>query len=156
MVFFFGVLYHLRHPLLALERVFGVCTGTLLMQSALYRDESDQPLAEFHPFGIDSGPPEKPIHDPTSFWFPNPAVLHPMLRHVGFEQVERLSPTAPAAVGGVFRAKSAGRDSRGFKLGGNGGVETSGSRGGHRRSSAPHPRFLALGPADQPRLRAKT
>jgi 2-polyprenyl-3-methyl-5-hydroxy-6-metoxy-1,4-benzoquinol methylase len=33
MVFFFGVLYHLRNPILALEKIFGVCTGTLLTLS---------------------------------------------------------------------------------------------------------------------------
>jgi hypothetical protein len=30
---FFGVLYYLRHPLLALERIHAVYTGTLLMQN---------------------------------------------------------------------------------------------------------------------------
>ena len=111
MVFFFGVLYHLRHPLLALEKVFSICAGTLLMQSVLYQDESETPLAEFHPFGMESGPPGKPMWDPTCFWFPNAACCMAMLRHVGFEQVERLSPTAPAGVGGVFRAKSPGTPS---------------------------------------------
>ena len=66
MVFFFGVLYHLRHPLLALEKILPVCTGTLLMQT--YSINEDDPaiekipelskvsLAKFHPFGIKSGP----------------------------------------------------------------------------------------------------
>lgn len=102
LVLFFGVLYHLRNPLLALERLSAVCTGTLLMQSAVYEDTSDTPLARFHPFGIASGPKEKPIHDPTCFWFPNPACCIAMLQHVGFQQVERISSTAP--VGAVFRA----------------------------------------------------
>ena len=41
MVFFFGVLYHLRHPLLALEKILPVCTGTLLMQT--YSINEDDP-----------------------------------------------------------------------------------------------------------------
>src|ERR1019366_8651944 len=104
LVFFFGVLYHLRHPLLALEKVAGVCTGTLLMQSATCQNDSDTPMAEFHPSGIQSGPADKPIFDPTCFWFPNPACCKAMLQHVGFVEIERISPTAP--VGAVFQAKS--------------------------------------------------
>ncbi|MEO1086309.1 MAG: class I SAM-dependent methyltransferase [Acidobacteriota bacterium] len=34
LVLFFGVLYHLRNPMLALERIREVCTGTILVQSA--------------------------------------------------------------------------------------------------------------------------
>lgn len=103
-VFFYGVLYHLRHPLLALEKIHSVCTGTLLMQTATGANDVDTPLAEFHPFGIESGPPESRACDPTCFWFPNPACCAAMLAHVGFQQVERLAPTAP--VGALFRAKT--------------------------------------------------
>ena len=105
LVMFFGVLYHLRHPLLALEKIHGVCTGTLLMQTAMCENTDDQPMAEFHPFGIKSGPPENPSYDPTCFWFPNAACCIGMLQHVGFKEVKRISPRA--AVGGVFCAKAA-------------------------------------------------
>ena len=105
LVFFFGVLYHLRHPLLALERIQSVCTGTLLMQTDLSRDSSEISRAEFYPFGVQSGPPENPSYDPTCLWFPNVACCIGMLAHVGFRDVVRLSPDAP--VGGVFRARSA-------------------------------------------------
>ena len=57
-------------------------------------------MAEFHPFGIKSGPPDNPSYDPTCFWFPNPACCIGMLEHVGFKEVKRISPSAP--VGGVF------------------------------------------------------
>lgn len=107
LVMFFGVLYHLRHPILALQKVASVCTGTLLMQTATCADTGDKPMAEFHPFGVTSGPADKPEHDPTCFWFPNAACCIAMLQHVGFQQVERISPDAP--VGGVFRGKSAVR-----------------------------------------------
>jgi tRNA (mo5U34)-methyltransferase len=104
LVMFFGVLYHLRHPLLALEKIHAVCTGTLLMQTAMCENTKDQPMAEFHPFGIKSGPPDNPSYDPTCFWFPNPACCIGMLEHVGFKEVKRISPSAP--VGGVFCAKA--------------------------------------------------
>ena len=105
LVMFFGVLYHLRHPLQALEKIHAVCTGTLLMQTATCNNQSNTPLAEFHPFGITSGPPENPSRDPTCFWFPNIAACSAMLEHVGFKEVQRISPNA--AVGAVFRAKAA-------------------------------------------------
>ncbi len=58
LVLFFGVLYHLRHPLLALEKIFNVCTGTMLMQTATWDDPSvtENAIAHFDPFGIPSGP----------------------------------------------------------------------------------------------------
>ena len=96
LVMFFGVLYHLRHPLLALEKIHSVCTGTLLMQTATCGSESNKPLAEFHPFGLHSGPPEHPLHDPTCFWFPNTACCLAMLQHVGFKEVEEEVPNASA------------------------------------------------------------
>lgn len=105
LVMFFGVLYHLRHPILALQKIQSVCTGTLLMQTATCDNTDDKPMAEFHPFGVTSGPPDNPSHDPTCFWFPNMACCVAMLQHAGFTDVERISPTAP--VGGVFRGRAA-------------------------------------------------
>jgi hypothetical protein len=73
-VFFFGVLYHLRHPLLALEKILSVCTVTFLMQTySIGEDDSaickipelsKVSLAKFYPFGIKSGP-NKDIDDPS-------------------------------------------------------------------------------------------
>jgi tRNA (mo5U34)-methyltransferase len=105
LVMFFGVLYHLRHPILALQRIASVCAGTLLMQTATCAENSDKPMAEFHPFGVQSGPPEKRETDPTCFWFPNFACCIGMLQHVGLVAAEQISKGAP--VGGVFRAQAA-------------------------------------------------
>lgn len=104
LVLFFGVLYHLRHPLLALERIRRVCTGTLLLQTATGAAASGQAAADFHPFGLESGPPHARLRDPTCFWFPNPAACEAMLAHVGFAGIERLSPGWQG--GAVFRARS--------------------------------------------------
>ena len=75
LVMFFGVLYHLRNPLLALERIQQVCSGTLLMQTAICSNTSDTPMAEFHPFGVKSGPPDNPVCDTTCVWFPIPPAV---------------------------------------------------------------------------------
>lgn len=102
-VFFFGVLYHLRHPVLALESIKSVCTGSLHLQTASMEipDRQEEPLARFYPFGIPSGPPEKPQFDPTVFWVPNAACTKAMVEHAGFANATILSADR---VGVVLRA----------------------------------------------------
>jgi tRNA (mo5U34)-methyltransferase len=102
-VMFFGVLYHLRNPILALEKIFSVCSGRLLLQTHGFEDPAvgDRSMAEFHPFGIESGPPEKRTWDPTVFWIPNGACVRDMLKHVGLEGIEQIAGPA----GHVFRAE---------------------------------------------------
>lgn len=89
LVMFFGVLYHLRNPILALERLHAVCTGTLLLQtlSEELSGTSDVPYAKFYPFGMPSGPAEAPQFDPTVFWVPNVACVDAMVRSAGFVEV---------------------------------------------------------------------
>lgn len=105
MVFFFGVLYHLRNPILALEKIFSVCTGTMLMQTSGMAEipgRENVALAEFHPRGIQSGTPENPMYDPTVFWLPNVECTRALVSHVGFENVEILSKKA----GTILQAQS--------------------------------------------------
>lgn len=104
-VMFFGVLYHLRHPLLALEKIRTVSVGKLLFQSASLEDfedevQRDMSMAKFYRAGIQSGKAEKPLFDRSVFWVPNAACIRDMLLHVGFTDVEQISHEA----GAVFRA----------------------------------------------------
>jgi tRNA (mo5U34)-methyltransferase len=103
LVMFFGVLYHLRHPILAIEKIFGVASGTVLLQTASFEDPAlgTDAAAKFHPFGIESGPPEKRQFDPTVFWIPNAACVRDMLLHVGFIHLK--GTTCPP--GAVFSAE---------------------------------------------------
>ncbi len=106
MVFFFGVLYHLRNPVLALEKIFSVCTGTLLMQTAGMVEIPNQEniaLAQFHPRGIQSGTAENPMFDPTVFWLPNVECTRALVNHVGFQNVDVLSTDK---AGTILRAQS--------------------------------------------------
>ena len=105
MVFFFGVLYHLRNPILALEKIASVCSGTLLLQTATCSNTSSTPMAEFHPFGLTVNTGKESKTDPTCFWFPNTACVDAMLQHTGFIEIEQLSKYTPS-VGAVFKAKS--------------------------------------------------
>lgn len=104
-VFFFGVLYHLRNPILALEKILSVCTGRMLLQTASMEIDShgDVPLARFYPFGMPSGPPDKPSFDPTVFWMPNAACTRALVEHSGFRDIEMLSTNK---VGVVLRAQA--------------------------------------------------
>lgn len=103
-VLFMGVLYHLRHPLLALDLLHEHVVGDLLVfQSMLRGSLSTSPLAEDYPFEERSvfDRPDFPrlhlveksyAHDPTNWWVPNRACVEAMLRMSGFEVEERPLP----------------------------------------------------------------
>jgi tRNA (mo5U34)-methyltransferase len=80
-VLFLGVLYHLRDPLLALERVASVTRGTLVVETLVDMLSTRRPAAAFYP-GTDLN------RDPTNWWGPNVAAVVGMLRAVGFREVE--------------------------------------------------------------------
>ena len=96
LVFFIGVLYHLRHPLLALDLIHEHVAGDLLVFQSLQRGSNAVlPLAEDYEFwetGIfdDSGYPKLHFiersysHDNTNWWAPNAACSAAMLRAAGF------------------------------------------------------------------------
>ena len=48
-VFFLGVLYHLRHPLLALERVASVCRRLLILETVVDMVGIRRPVMAFYP-----------------------------------------------------------------------------------------------------------
>ena len=80
-----GVLYHMRHPLLALERVASVTGGQLILETAVDCTWTRRPAAAFYPHhGMGD--------DPTNWWGPNPEAVVGMLRAVGFPRVEVVSP----------------------------------------------------------------
>jgi tRNA (mo5U34)-methyltransferase len=112
LVMFFGVLYHLKHPWLALEKIFSVCSGDMLLQTLVtdepqYRDLS---LSWFHPFGIESGPPDARQFDPTVFWVPTPECTKNLARAVGFVDVADVTNQvgAPFVMRASAQARSAG------------------------------------------------
>ena len=48
-VIFFGVLYHLRHPLLAIDALHSLTSGRAYVESAICHREDAAALAEFYP-----------------------------------------------------------------------------------------------------------
>lgn len=99
-VLFMGVLYHLRHPLLALDLVHAhVARDLLIFQSMLRGSSEVEPVPEDTPFSETaifeaSGFPRlhfierKYSRDATNWWIPNRACAEAMLRSAGFEILE--------------------------------------------------------------------
>jgi tRNA (mo5U34)-methyltransferase len=100
LVLFLGVIYHLRHPLLALDRIHDVCAeGALLLIETHMIDEglvdaegNWRRLADFDP-ALESLPlaqhyPGNMLgQDPTSQWAPNRVALESWLRSSAFEPI---------------------------------------------------------------------
>ena len=104
-----GLFYHLRHPLLALEKLRSVCRGELIFQTITTR-HSTSGVAELKPDDlahIDLRSPllthesfpavrfiEGAMGQDTTCWFvPNPEAVFAMLRSSGFSVEEVLFPT---------------------------------------------------------------
>ena len=88
-VLFLGVLYHLRHPLLALERVAAVTGDLLILETEVDLALGSRPAMAFYPG-------EELREDWTNWWGPNPAAVVAMLHAVGFARVEVVSPNSRA------------------------------------------------------------
>ena len=100
-VLFMGVLYHLRHPLLALDLIREHVAADLMVFQSMQRGDSDaKPVAEDYAFW-DFAPFERSdyprLHfiehryagDPSNWWAPNRACVEAMLRSSGFDILAR-------------------------------------------------------------------
>jgi tRNA (mo5U34)-methyltransferase len=84
-VLFLGVLYHLRHPFLALERVASVTRGLLILETVVDLVGFRRPAMAFYP-GRELN------NDPTNWWGPNVPAVHGMLENLGFKEVTTVAP----------------------------------------------------------------
>ncbi len=96
-VIFMGVLYHLRHPLLALDLIHEHVAGDLLVYQSLQRGSAEieevPQNADFWDTQMFDRPGYPKLHfiehsysdDPTNWWAPNAAASAAMLRSAGFE-----------------------------------------------------------------------
>ncbi len=99
LVIFMGVLYHLRHPLLALDLLHRhVVRDTLLFQSILRGNPEVAPIADDYSLDehtVFEAPGYPKLHfverryagDGTNWWIPNRACVEAMLRSAGFSIV---------------------------------------------------------------------
>jgi tRNA (mo5U34)-methyltransferase len=96
LVLFMGVLYHLRHPLLALDLIRAHVTGDMLVCQSLQRGSATAAeIAEDYQFEeagifLEPGAPRMQFvehrfaGDPTNWWIPNAPCTEAMLRSAGF------------------------------------------------------------------------
>jgi tRNA (mo5U34)-methyltransferase len=101
LVLFMGVLYHLRHPLLALDLLYEHAVKDILVFQSLVRGsgnvlavEENYPFSELDLFQRDGYPlmyfvERRYAEDPTNWWIPNRACVEAMLRSAGFQILER-------------------------------------------------------------------
>jgi tRNA (mo5U34)-methyltransferase len=95
-VVFMGVLYHLRYPLYALDKVVKKVGGHLLFQTMIRGSEQARAWEKNYPFWNQEifRDPSFPCMyfiensyagDPTNWWIPNTAAVEGMLRSSGLE-----------------------------------------------------------------------
>jgi tRNA (mo5U34)-methyltransferase len=98
-VFFFGTLYHLRHPLLGLDKISAVCDREIYVESAICDDYSPyrggygkgysgkQMVCEFYPTDEYSS-------NATNWWAPSLLCLGGLVHAAGFKTVDTWKFTA--------------------------------------------------------------
>jgi tRNA (mo5U34)-methyltransferase len=103
-VIFMGVLYHLRHPLLALDLIREhVAKDLMVFQSMqrgsneIFATEKDYPFEETDIFDDSNFPcayfiEKRYSQDPTNWWIPNRSCAEAMLRSSGFRIIEHPEP----------------------------------------------------------------
>lgn len=103
-VIFMGVLYHLRHPLLALDLLYENVVKDLLVFQSMQRGsnqveplKTDYDFWETDVFQNNAFPQmyfieHRYSNDPTNWWIPNRACMEAMLRSSGFEITEHPEP----------------------------------------------------------------
>lgn len=103
-VIFMGVLYHLRHPLLALDLLWEHVAGDLLLFQTMQRGaeppvtpEADYAFEDESPFARPGWPrlsfvEHRYANDPTNWFIPNAACTEAMLRSSGFRVIEHPEP----------------------------------------------------------------
>lgn len=104
LVLFMGVLYHLRHPLLALDLLYEHVVGDLLIFQSMLRGsrdagriEPDYPFTDVAVFDRADFPrlhfvEQKYTGDVSNWWIPNRACAEAMLRSAGFEVTAHPEP----------------------------------------------------------------
>ena len=80
-VFFFGVLYHLKHPLLALEKLYERTKELLLLETHVNTSET---------MSMDFYEGDEYGGDPTNWWGPSVKLVEAMCRVCGFARIEKV------------------------------------------------------------------
>jgi tRNA (mo5U34)-methyltransferase len=92
-VFCFGLLYHLRHPLLALDRLAAICDEAIFVESAILDDYSPYRGGLGHGYAdgqmvMEFYPDSQYGNNATNYWVPTLHCLGQMVRSAGFAHVD--------------------------------------------------------------------
>lgn len=79
LIFNYGLLYHLRHPLLSLDRCRAVCRGAMILETHAVNTLGDLPVSFFYEDDVFRGP--------TNWCGPTEACVVQWLRSAGFPHV---------------------------------------------------------------------
>ena len=101
-----GVLYHMRHPVLALERVYSVTGRHLILDTQVDMLHCRRPAMAFYP--------DRELNNDETNWVgPNPPAVIGMLKTVGFREVRIIYPdpiwlhmSLPARIRRAWKLKS--------------------------------------------------
>jgi tRNA (mo5U34)-methyltransferase len=102
LIWFMGVLYHLRYPLLALDIIRKCSKGRMIFQTMTIPGEDVFPAAENYELEQrevmnNPGWPKmafiehRVANDPTNWWAPNHAGVEALLRSAGFSDIDRIA-----------------------------------------------------------------
>lgn len=101
-VLFLGVLYHLRHPFLGLEKMSALTKEVLVVETLMDLVDLPQPAGAFYPG-------KQKLGDPTNWWGLNAPAVAAMLNDLGFPLVEYVlhpmsHPSNIDSMRGIFHA----------------------------------------------------
>ena len=102
LIWFMGVLYHLRYPMLALDLIRNRCHGRVFFQTMTMPGDDVLPVQanyELHQREVMNHPgwpkmafiEHRIANDPTNWWAPNRAAVEAMLRAAGFASIQRIA-----------------------------------------------------------------
>ncbi|MGI0056367.1 MAG: class I SAM-dependent methyltransferase [Nitrosarchaeum sp.] len=80
-VLFLGVFYHLKDPLVVLEKVAKITNEMLILETEIDMRNNDFPMMSFNY--------KKEVYaDDTNYWFPNTKAVQVLLETVGFKEIQ--------------------------------------------------------------------
>ena len=117
-VFCFGTLYHLRYPLLALDRLAAICDGEIYVESTILDDYSPYRGGLGKGYGggemvMEFYPTDELHENDTNFWSPTLACLGKLVEAAGFDTVQVWKLSGQPAHLGMCRGFAMGRKMEG-------------------------------------------
>ena len=79
-VFFSGMLYHMRDPIKAIQNAASVCKRYLILETAVGMEQLGDPVMLYLPRVLGN--------DQSNYWRPNPSLVNLWLQELGFKTIE--------------------------------------------------------------------